>query len=299
MTDRDPSTIGFTWGETEGLVWLRDEDGEYKRVDPAFASTLHALAADERTPADLTDEERAAFEHLGEEGFIDASGTVREVPTPDGIRLFWRVLAFAVAFTLLTLYVFYRLTGETAVPTVASVDLNVLEQLVASIPLFVGLALVHEAGHYLAARPHIDTSLGLTRLNGVFPAIVTKTNDAWRCPRSVRVWINLAGPFVDVLQSLVLAGLSLVVFPGSYLLAVVPVFEYFRIVFALNPLVRGDGYWVLVDWFGATNLYTRGKRDLKNAEPTTGAMYALGSVVFTLGSACLLVYVVANLAGVA
>ncbi|WP_226023084.1 hypothetical protein [Halomicrobium salinisoli] len=295
----DDTAVGFTWGETEQLTWLRGPDGGYKRVDPGFLETLHAVAAGERSLADLSNEERTAFEHLRREGFLDDSGTVRRVPTPDGIRLGPRLAAFGAAFGLLTLYVAYRFTAGADVPTVATADVSVLWQMLASLPVFVGMALVHEAGHYLAARPYMDTRVEPTLLNGVFPAVVTKTNDAWRCPRSVRIWINLAGPFADALQCLALAGLSLFVWSGSALLAVVPVFEYFRILFAVNPLVRGDGYWMIVDWFGATNLYTRGKRDLKNREPTLRAAFALGSVAFTVVGAAAMAFFLARMIGLA
>lgn len=294
----DTGSIGFTWGETEGLYWLRNDDGDYKRIDPEFVDTLRALETGDRDASELSEEERTAFEHLREGGFVEADAPVQRIPTPDDLRLLPRSVAFAVAFALLTAYVGYRLVGPMPVPTAATATSSGLQQLLLSLPVFVVLALVHEGGHYLAARPYFDASLELSRLNGVFPAIVTRTNHAWRCPRSVRVWIDLAGPFADVLQCLVLAGASLFVWPGAYLLAVVPVFEYVRILFSLNPLVRGDGYWMIVDWFGATNLYTRGLEDLKNADVTIGALYAVGSLAFTVLGAGMMVYFVATLAGI-
>lgn len=293
----DGGEVGFTWGETDQLTWLRGPDGGYKRVDPGFLETLRALADGERSIADLSPEEREAVEHLREAGFLDDSGTVRRLPTPEGVDLRPRLAAFGAAFGLLTLYVAYRVATGTDVPTVATADAGVLWQLAASVPVFVGLALVHESGHYLAARPYMETGVEPTLLNGVFPAVVTKTNDAWRCPRSVRVWINLAGPLADTLQCLALAALSLFVWPGSAILAVVPVFEYFRILFALNPLVRGDGYWMIVDWFGATNLYTRGRRDLRAGKLTRRAAYAVGSLAFTVVGAGAMAFFVARIAG--
>lgn len=295
----DLTDVGFTWGEIEEIVWIRNDDGDYKRIDRPFLATLRDLAAGERTPADLSAKESEAVDQLFTEGHLEPGRPVTKRPTPDDIALWPRVSAFVVAFGLLTAYVVYRVfLSETAVPTVGTMGLGVFEQLLLSVPLFVVLAVVHEAGHYLAARPYFETSIEFTRLNGVFPAIATQTNDAWRCPRSVRIWINLAGPLADSLQCLALAAASLFLFPNSYLLAVVPVFEYFRIVFSLNPLVRGDGYWMIVDWFGATNLYSRGISDLKNADVTVGSLYALTSVAFTLVGAGMMAYFVATLAGI-
>jgi hypothetical protein len=291
-----PNDIGFTWGETEELCWLRNDDGEYKRVDPAFLDTLLALADGENE--DLTDPEREAITILHEQGYIQNQTSVSTVSTPPPITLWSRLLVFLIAFIILTAYVGYRLLiAGTSVPTVANTDISMIDQLLISVPLFVAMALVHESGHYAVARSYFDPSLRISRLNGVFPAIVTATNDAWRCPRSVRVWINLAGPFADVLQCLVLAALSLFVFPRSHLLAILPLFEYARILFSLNPLVRGDGYWILVDWFGTINLHTKGMADLKNRQPTTHALYALGSIAFTIFGLGMMLFFIGSLVG--
>lgn len=298
MSDDGSGPFGFTWGETEGLVWLRDDEGNYKRVDRELLADLRAVAGGERRVADLPEKKRAAVDHLREADFLVPGGPVTRHETPPGVALWPRLLAFGVAFALLTAYVGYRLL-YAGMPVGTTPDLGggLVGNVLLAVPVFVGLALVHEAGHYLAARPYFRPSLDLTLLNGVFPAFVTRTNDAWRCPRSVRVWINLAGPLLDCIQCLALAALSLFVFPASYLLAVLPVFEYVRLLFSLNPFVRGDGYWMLVDWFGATNLHTRGIRDLKNLEPSVGALYATLSMAVTVFGLAMMGYVAATVAG--
>lgn len=298
MNDGTPD-VGFTWGTTEGLCWLRTDAGEYKRIDPAFLDTLMALARGRRQIETLTEPEQAAVTVLFDQEYLREGEPVTELPTPSGITLWPRLLVFGVAFTLLTVYVGYQLlVASTPVPTVVTANTGTVDQLLLSIPVFAGMALVHEAGHYLAARPYFEPSIRLSRLNGVFPALVTTTTDAWRCPRSVRVWISLAGPFFDVLQCLGLAALSLLAVPWAPMLALLPVIEYVRLLFSLNPLVRGDGYWLLVDWFGATNLHSRGIADLKHRQLTARALYALGSVAFTILGVGILVFVIATLIGV-
>lgn len=290
--------VGFSWGETEGLYWLRDDDGQYKRVEPEFMETLRAVASGECAPSTLSEPEREAVDLLLDEGYLRRDEAVRRLETPPPIDLRPRLLAFAVAFVALGAYVAYRLlVAGTTVPTAATADLDAVARLAVAVPVFVALSLVHEAGHYHAASEYFDADVGFSMLNGIFPAIVTETNDAWRCPRSVRVWINLAGPFVDCCQCLVLAAASLFLFPESRLLAIVPVFQYLRILFSLNPLVRGDGYWMLVDWFGSPNLHTRGVRDLKRARATPGAAYAAASGLFTLLGGGMMVFFVGRLAG--
>jgi hypothetical protein len=300
-TDTDATWFGFTWGETDDVVWLTDGEGDYKKVDPSFLATLQALARGERTRGDLSEKERVALDHLLDAGYLHPDGTVRRAETPSDIRLWPRLVAFGVAFLVLTVAVLARVLGGAAtVPTVATgADLELLVELLKMTPVFVGLALVHEAGHYLASRPYFDPDVDFTLLNGVFPALVTKTNDAWRCPRNVRIWINLAGPFVDTCQTLVLVAASVFLYPGSALLAMVPVFEYFRILFALNPLVRGDGYWMVVDAFGAVNLHTRGLRDLRNRRPSLPMAYALTSSLFTVAGLGMMAYFISRLVGIA
>lgn len=285
------SDIGFTWGTTENLCWLRTEDGDYKRVDPAFLETLKAVARGERRHTSLTEDERTALSVLHDQGYVQEESPLTELPTPAGIALWPRLLAFGAVFVLLTVYVGYQLVVASSVPVVESV--GTIEQLLVTLPVFGAMALVHEAGHYLAARPYFEPSIRLTRINGVFPALVTTTNGAWRCPQSVRVWISLAGPLADLLQCLILAGLSLAV-PAASVVGILVVFEYVRILFSLNPLLQGDGYWILVDWWGSVNLRSRGIADLKTGHLTAHAFFALVSLSFTVFSVGVILFVIGS-----
>lgn len=290
--DASSPRFGFTWGRTDDVSWLADGDGNYKKIEQSFLRTLRDLATGAIDVEDLSEEERAAYDHLAEEGFIDPAGDLRHEPSPDGVTLWPRVAAFAVAFLALTGLVAARYVLPGPIATRGDGFVNALVLWLSAIPLFLGLAVVHEAGHYAASRPYFEPSFDFTLLNGVFPSIVTNTNDAWRCPRSVRIWISLAGPFVDCLATICLALASLFVFPNARLLSLATVFEYVRILFALNPLLRGDGYWILVDWFGTVNLYTRGLGDLRDRTLSGPAAYAVGSIAFTGAILVLVGYVV-------
>ncbi|UPM45102.1 hypothetical protein [Halocatena salina] len=285
----DRSNIGFTWGSTENLYWLRTENGDYKRIDPTFLETLKTVARGDRGIETLTEGEQRALSVLHEQEYIRDETPVKELPTPAGITLWPRLLAFGIVFTLVTVYVGYRLID--APETVPALETGgTIEQLLLSIPVFGVMAVIHEAGHYLAARPYFDPSIRLRRLNGVFPALVTTTNGAWRCPKSVRIWISIAGPLIDLCQCLVLAGISLLI-PGGSVVSVVVLFGYVRILCSLNPLVRGDGYWILVDWWDSVNLRSRGMADLKAGQLTVHACFALGSLSFTVLSIGVVLFV--------
>lgn len=276
-----PSSFGFTWGRTEDVTWLRTDDGDYKRVEPAFLEILQGLAAGEQSVDDLDPDAVRAVEVLHDEGYLDPEGEVRRVETPAPIDLRPRVLAFGTVTLLLTAFVGKQLVdpvGSAATPG----EIDLLRQLAVASGLFLGMAIVHELGHYAVANRYFDPTIRPALHNGFLPSLVTHTTGAWACPPSVRIWISLAGPFADATATLALAIGAVTVLPAGELLAAFVVFEFARILFALNPLLQGDGYWIVVDGLGLTNLHTRGKRDLKGLRPSWPAAYVLASSAFSV-----------------
>lgn len=267
------SGFGFTWGETEGMLWLTDGDGEYKRIDQSTLAALRAAA--DAGPGAVETETAALVDQLREEGYLRAGGEITRLPTPEDVRLAPRVAAFLVAFGALCLVVALNLGAALTFPTDPRVNLWVL-------PYFTLAIVVHESGHYLVARPHMEPSIRLGLLNKIFPAVITTTNGAWRCPRGIRIWIALAGPFAEALFALVVAAVYLVSFPGRGVLATILLVQMGRILFVLNPLVDGDGYWIVTDALGIVNLRSRGFRDLRARRATGAATYAAATVLFTL-----------------
>lgn len=296
MSESIDDGFGYTWGQTDDVVWLRNDDGDYKRVDPEFLKILRAVDAGDRDLADLEPAARRAVETLLEEGYLEPGGEVERIETPDPIALRPRLLAFGVVFALLTAFVVWQLLdpfgGARAPDTV-----DLVRQLVVGSVLFLGMAVVHEAGHYVVASRYFEPTVRPTLMNGFVPALVTRTTGAWSCPASVRIWISLAGPFVDATATLALGVGAVTVLPGGQLLAGFVVIEYVRILFALNPLLRGDGYWILVDGFGLTNLHTRGRRDLRARRPTWPAAYAVASSIFSVALLGVMVYVLSGFLG--
>lgn len=291
----DP-TFGYTWGQTDAVTWLRNDEGDYKRVEPAFLEILRSVNSGERAVTDLDQPAVSAIETLREEGYLEPGGAVRRVETPAPIDLRPRLLAFGVVFALLTAFVIRQVLDPFGDP-VDPGEVDLVRQLVLASGLFLGMALIHEAGHYVAASRYFDPTVRPTLLNGFIPALVTRTTAAWECPRSARLWISLAGPFADAVATLALGVGALTVLPGGGLLATFVVLEYVRILFSLNPLLQSDGYWVLVDGLGLTNLNSRGGRDLRNLEPTWAAAYVVASSAFSLALLGVMVYVVSGFLG--
>lgn len=263
---------GFTYGQTDdGAFWLRNPEGRFKRVQPELLAALNAGLAS--ASAEIRPALRRAIETLKREGFVREGEPVVPHPVVEDVSLGLRLAVFFGGFGVLTGCAWLALDTATAVRD----PWNHLWAL----PLFAALAIFHELAHYAAARPYFRPRIGFGLLNGFFPAIVTHTNDAWTCPRGVRIWINLAGPLVDVLVGCTLGLAFVAIWPHHSTVAALVVIQWLRVVFVLNPLLEGDGYWCLCDATGITNLRTRGLRDLREARPSAAAGYALGSVLFT------------------
>ncbi|WP_276301542.1 hypothetical protein [Halorussus lipolyticus] len=269
ITERDESPIGYTWGESDDTYFLRNPEGGFRGVSENALKLLEALADGEVVRDDLDGEALALVERLEDKGYLRKDAPVVRIVEPDDIRLWPRFLAFVV---LLGIGVFATVR-EIAV-------LGRLDELLTPVrlSLFAGLTVVsliiHEGGHYLASRRFIDPSVDVGTVNGILPVLKTNTDGAWMLPRNRRRWISLAGPFVELVWLVVVLGVELVVGPSLVLDALV-VTTVGRVLLSLNPLIHGDGYWLMVDTFGWVNLRTRGIRDLYERRTSAAAGYVV------------------------
>jgi len=272
---REP--FGFVWGETGETTWLRTDDGSYKRIDPAFVDQLFELADGSVDPDTVDPDVTRAIEVLSAEGYLELGGSVRRHEPPDGIRLGPRIVAVCLLFVSTATI----LAAQRTVLIDALGTLDRTTVLFVIVPgIIVGISL-HETAHYVASRPYFEPTFRVGTLNKILPAIITRTTDAWSCPRSVRIWISLAGPFVDAAIAFVCA-LVFVLAPERSLAGVLALIFFLRGLFVLNPLIEGDGYWILTDTLETYNLRTRGFRDLRQRHLSWPAVYALLSLCFTI-----------------
>jgi hypothetical protein len=284
--------FGFTWFPLEGgWIGLRSHDGRYKRIDACLVALLRDAAKGYCERSNLSPETREAIDTLARDGFLDPGGEIRERPVPPDIRVGPRVMLVALLGGAIALILALRWDLAWPPPS------DPRESLWA-IPFFALVSILHEAGHWVAARPYFRARIGFGLLNGVFPAIVTRTSDAWACPRGIRIWINLAGIAVELMVGLALALVYLVPLadpkPISMLLLVI----LLRILFVLNPLLEGDGYWLLSDALGAVNLRSRGWAELRRGHVTPAAGFAALSVLYTLLALGLLLTALGHLTGI-
>jgi hypothetical protein len=114
--------------------------------------------------------------------------------------------------------------------------------------------LVHELGHLSACRrfrcSHGVLGFGLYMMFPVFYVDVTQT---WRLPRKQRLMVDIGGVYFQLLflGAVVLgyftSGLASLYFAAIAINA--------SILFNFHPVLKFDGYWVLTDALGITNLH--------------------------------------------
>jgi len=136
--------------------------------------------------------------------------------------------------------------------------------LLAVFALFTGSAAFHELGHaagcrYGGARPgRIGAGLYL-----LWPSFFTNVTDSYRLSRAGRLRTDLGGLYFNLLSVLALAGLYAATGAEILLLAIAAI--HLQMLEQLLPFARFDGYWILSDLIGVTDLFARVGPIVRNA----------------------------------
>lgn len=277
-TQRRDAEVGYTWGQAEGTYFLRNPDGDLKGVSENAMRLLEDMADGEVTRDDLDGGALKLLDGLENDEFVQLDGSrVGRVVRADDVRLWPRVLAFLALFGAIVTF------HADQAPTVEELRTLLTPPRVAVlVGLTIASIVVHEAGHYLESRRHFDPTIRFGWINAVIPVVVTETNGAWMLPKNRRRWISLAGPFTELAWVGMLVVVYHVLFPESLALNVFIFSSLVSIAFSINPLVHGDGYWLLVDTFDLVNLRKRGIRHLRNLKPSLAAAYVAVSYTFAV-----------------
>jgi putative peptide zinc metalloprotease protein len=119
--------------------------------------------------------------------------------------------------------------------------------------LFIGSLIAHEFGHASAcARYGAEPSdIGFT-LYLIWPAFYSDVSAAWKLKRWERVVVDIGGVFFQ----LVCAAIYVIIYTiTSWIpLKISLVMIAASCLFTLNPVFKFDGYWVVADTLGVTNL---------------------------------------------
>jgi putative peptide zinc metalloprotease protein len=144
-----------------------------------------------------------------------------------------------------------------------------LRDLVFSYIAIVGITLFHELGHASACRrfecPHGDIGFALYF---IYPAFYTDVTKVWRLPGLKRAVVDLGGVYFQAMIFIVLT---------PYVMLTHDLFTLrllwgmnLMMFFTLNPIFKMDGYWLLSDLSGLSNLH----------EQMRGAWVSLGRKLF-------------------
>lgn len=145
---------------------------------------------------------------------------------------------------------------ELAFPILSPINLAMLTG------LFFATKVIHEFGHGLAAKHYKLEVHEMGVLFMVFwPMFYVDVSDAWMLPRkSERNWINAGGMFIEMLLASVAAWVWLLTEPGWVNQAAFNTMlagSITTVLFNANPLLRYDGYYILMDWMEIPNLRTK------------------------------------------
>lgn len=126
------------------------------------------------------------------------------------------------------------------------------------LPLFyvaiIAVTLFHELGHASACRrfecPHGDIGFALYI---IYPAFYTDVTKVWRLPRLKRAVVDIGGIYF---QAILFVALTVYVMFTHDLFALRLLWVMnFMMFFTLNPIFKMDGYWLLSDLSGLSNLH--------------------------------------------
>ena len=120
-------------------------------------------------------------------------------------------------------------------------------------------AIFHEIGHAAACRTFKceHGAIGFL-LYIVFPAFYVNLSNAWRLSGRQRAIIDVGGVYFQLISSIPLF-LVYALTGNAYCAAVIYSVDV-MVLLSLNPFLKFDGYWLLVDLTGLVNLQRRGWR---------------------------------------
>lgn len=124
---------------------------------------------------------------------------------------------------------------------------------------FLGVKVIHEFGHGLAAK---HRGLEVHEMGVLFmvflPLLYVDVSDAWMVERRRdRLWITAGGVYLEMLFAAVAGWVWIFTDPGlanQIAMNILLAASVTTVLFNANPLLRYDGYYFLMDWLETPNL---------------------------------------------
>jgi putative peptide zinc metalloprotease protein len=113
--------------------------------------------------------------------------------------------------------------------------------------------MMHELGHASACARYgaSPSTIGFT-VYLIWPAFYSDVSDAWRLKRWQRVVVDISGVFFQIVTAAAYVFIYRLTNWSPIPLAIVMIMS--SCLFNLNPFFKFDGYWILADILGVTNL---------------------------------------------
>ncbi len=148
------------------------------------------------------------------------------------------------------------------------------------------ISLLHESGHAMALQAFGGnvSEMGIILLILV-PGFYTDVSDSYLLrSRKQRLIVLIAGPLLELtgwaMLVLVFRAFRPSGFIGQFVLGIITIAGLRSLLFNLNPLVRTDGYFILEETLGVTNLYEKAFSDKPPGR--LFRVYAFASVLYSL-----------------
>lgn len=140
------------------------------------------------------------------------------------------------------------------------------------LPLSIAEVVLHELGHAFTVKAFgREVNYFGVGWYWVGPIAFTDTSDMWLATRRPRMWVNLAGVYVDALTAGI-AALGMFLTDNPYIQCMLWLFALYTYLGAfrmLNPLQELDGYYALMDWVEKNRLRQEAIRWLIKDFPKT------------------------------
>jgi len=128
--------------------------------------------------------------------------------------------------------------------------------------LFVISMTVHEFGHATACSAfHAQPGAIGFGLYLIYPMFYSDVSSAWSLKRWQRVVVDISGVYFQLLICSIYIGLYFTSGYDSFRVATFMIIG--SCLFSLNPVLKFDGYWLVADALGVTNLSKQPKRILR------------------------------------
>lgn len=178
------------------------------------------------------------------------------------VPLRWLFTRPAVA-ALLTTLVLIELLVMQREHAVASPSLSGA-QIVCSVALTMLGVVVHELGHLTACARYGARHGGIGM--GVYwcmPVLYAEVSGAWMLPRLQRAAVDVGGVYFQCAYLVVLGAAYLA--SGAQPFVEAMAWTHFLMLHTLNPVLKYDGYWLLTDLAGISNLHDQIRTSTRQA----------------------------------